>query len=491
MESIKEKQTVAEHDITIQICPDPTHSPITEQSAEETVVNVDYSGAFAKIDPAEIKLVRKLDMIIMPVVWLLVFLNFFTRQSISVARLDGFERELGITGTDFSLAVSLHYVGYLLVQVPSNMLLTKIPPPVYLSVTMGIMSIGTALTAVLHNRQNLMIQRFFLGLIAAPIYPGCVYVVSLFYKRKELAARVTIVYTASIFATGMNGLMAAPIFRSMRGVLGLSGWRWNYIIFGVISVIVSAVSFFILPDEPLKTKWLSPAERRLAHDRIAADTVELQEKGSMLQGLKDALKDRRVWMFVVIQHVNAFAGSIRVFLPTLLATLGFGQFQTLVMTSPPYLVACVSAVGVSISSGHFNERTWHLTSLKTLAAVGFSLAAATLNPPVRYFAAFVFIIGTWGGTSITQSWIASTCAQSKEKRAVAIALGNLSASSTLIWTPYLWPDSSAPRYALPLITCASGAVVSIILFWFMRWDLRRQNKRIRETDATSRLFYAY
>lgn len=105
------------------------------------------------------------------------------------------------------------------------------------------------------------------------------------------------------------------------------------------------------------------------------------------------------------------------------------------MTCPPYLVACLTAMGVSISSGHFNERTWHLTLLKTLAAVGFALAAATLNASVRYFAAFVFIIGTWGGTSITQSWIASTCAQTQEKRAVAIGLGNMSAASTLIWTP--------------------------------------------------------
>lgn len=202
------------------------------------------------------------------------------------------------------------------------MLLTKIPPPVYLSVTMGIMAVGTALTAVLHNGRSLLIQRFFLGLIAAPIYPGCIYVISLFYKRKELAARVTLVYTASIFATGMNGLIAAPLFRTMRGVLGLSGWRWLYIIFGIISVVISALSFFILPDEPLKTKWLTPAERRLAHDRIAGDTVERKEMGSMVQGLREALRDRRVWTFMAIQHVNAFAGSIRIFLPTLLATLG-------------------------------------------------------------------------------------------------------------------------------------------------------------------------
>lgn len=262
------------------------------------------------------------DNIHQPVVWFLVFLNFFTRQSLSVARLDGFERELGINSTDFSLAISIHYIGYLLVQVPSNMLLTKVPPPLYLSVTMGIMAVGTALTSVLHNGRSLLIQRFFLGLIAAPIYPGCIYVISLFYKRKELAARVTLVYTASIFATGMNGLIAAPIFRGMRGTLGLSGWRWLYIIFGVISVVSSALSFFILPDEPLKTKWLTPAERRLAHDRIAADTVELKEKGSMVQGLKDAIRDRRVWLFLLIQHVNAFAGSIRIFLPTLLETLG-------------------------------------------------------------------------------------------------------------------------------------------------------------------------
>lgn len=214
------------------------------------------------------------------------------------------------------------------------MLLTKIPPPVYLSVTMGLMAVGTALTAVLHNGRSLLIQRFFLGLIAAPIYPGCVYVISLFYKRKELAARVTLVYTASIFATGMNGLLAAPIFRTMRGTLGLSGWRWLYIIFGVISVVISALSFFILPDEPLKTKWLTPAERRLAHDRIAGDTVELKEKGSMVQALREALRDRRVWLFMTIQHVNAFAGSIRIFLPTLLETLGKDESSEPLPCSP-------------------------------------------------------------------------------------------------------------------------------------------------------------
>ena len=75
---------------------------------------------------------------------------------------------------------------------------------------------------MLHNGHGLLIQRFFLGLIAAPVYPGCIYIISLFYKRKELAARVsTLVYTASIFATGMNGLVAAPRFRAAAGTLGV------------------------------------------------------------------------------------------------------------------------------------------------------------------------------------------------------------------------------------------------------------------------------
>lgn len=132
------------------------------------------------------------------------------------------------------------------------------------------------------------------------------------------------------------------------------------------------------------------------------------------------------------------------------------------MTCPPYLVACLTAMGVSISSGHFNERTWHLTSLKTLAAVGFALAAAVLSPSVRYFAAFVFIIGTWGGTSITQSWIASTCAQTKEKRAVAIGLGNMSAASTLIWTPVRTPMCFLSYLLLP-----TQSFVLNLAFWLI------------------------
>lgn len=155
------------------------------------------------------------------------------------------------------------------------------------------------------------------------------------------------------------------------------------------------------------------------------------------------------------------------------SNLGFSQFTTLVMTCPPYLVACVSAMCVSISSGHFNERTWHLTSLKTIAAVGFSLAAATLNPSVRYFAAYVFIIGTWGGTSITQSWIASTCAQTKEKRAVAIGLGNMSAASTLIWTPvcFFCFLSTTPSPYLPNSNRLSVNLMQPLADWYARRSL--------------------
>ncbi|KAI3396081.1 hypothetical protein diail_498 [Diaporthe ilicicola] len=463
MHSMEEKPVVAEDHVSAETDPaGSSGSPTTEQPHGVPEVKVDYSGASPKVDPAEIKLVRKLDMVIMPVVWALVFLNFFTRQSLSVARLDGFEKELGITGADFSIAISIHYVGYLLFQVPANMLLTKIPPPIFLSVTMTILSVGTALTALLHSGTGLFIQRFFMGIMAAPVYPGCVYVISLFYKRKELATRVTLIYTASIFATGMNGLIAATVFRTMRGVLGLSGWRWMYWIFGSISVVTSALSYFILPNEPLKTRWLTPEERRLAYDRIAKDTVEIKADGSIKQGFRDAVRDPKVWLFVAMQHFNAFAGSIRVFLPTLLATLGYSQFKTLVMTCPPYMVACVSAMCVSLSSGHFNERTWHLTALKILDVSGFALAAAVMNPHVRYFAAFVFIVGSLGGTSITQSWISSTCAQTKEKRAVAIALGNTSAAATLIWTPVHQFLLFSPSPSLPPISFANWSLLGSV-----------------------------
>jgi MFS family permease len=123
----------------------------------------------------------------------------------------------------------------------------------------------------------LLLTRFFLGLTEAPYYPGAVYLLSIFYTRKEVATRIAILYTGNILATAFAGLIAAGIFHGLDDVAGISGWKWLFILQGAVTFVIAVFGFFLLPDTPLTTNWLTPEEQLLAHSRMELDTI--QSKG--------------------------------------------------------------------------------------------------------------------------------------------------------------------------------------------------------------------
>lgn len=349
--------------------------------------------------------------------------------------MDDLEDDLNLTGTQYNTCVSILFVGYLLGQVPSNMFLTRTKPSYYMAGCMALWAIVSALTAVSRNFTGLLLTRFFLGVTEAPYYPGALYMLSIFYTRKEIATRISILYTGNILATAFAGLIAAGIFHGMDGAGGLAGWRWMFILLGAVTFVVAIGAVFTLPDDPLSTRWLSPEERQLAHARIQRDTVGSKEATSTFAGLKEAAKDPNVWLFAFMQHMHLAANGFKNFFPTAVETLGFGQTITLVLTCPPYLIAGLTSVLWSAHSGKKNERTWHITVSKAVAIFGFVLGCATLNTGARYFAMVVFAIGTYAVNSIILGWVGNTCGQTKEKKASALSIVNTIANVSFIWTP--------------------------------------------------------
>lgn len=255
------------------------------------------------------------------------------------------------------------------------------------------------------------------------------------YKRKEIATRISILFSANILATAFQGLIAAPIYSELGGARGLSGWRWMYLIIGGWSLLFSLLGLFFFPNKPATTWWLNPAQKTLAAERIAADTVGRKEDVDLLKGLRECLRDRRVWAFMAAQHLQTATSSFRIFLPTLIGTLGFSRTVTLVLTCPPYILAGISSILGGLSSGRLNERTWHITAIKLVSILGFVLACAVTNTGARYFAAFVFVAATYPVSPLILSWTGITCGQTSEKRAASLAAVNTLSSLSLIWTP--------------------------------------------------------
>lgn len=362
------------------------------------------------------------------------WLNYLDRNAIALAKLDNVDKDLKMTPTQYSTCVSILFVGYILGGIPSNMLITRIRPSWYMGGAMVLWAIVSTLTGISKNFTGLLLTRFFLGVTEAPFYPGALYLLSIFYTRKEVATRIAVLYTGNILATAFAGLIAIGIFK-MDGIAGLEGWRWLFILQGVATFVVALVGIYMLPDDPTVTRWLTPEERIHASERIRQDTVDEDGKVSTIVGLKQALKDYRVWIFVFMQHMHLASNGFKNFFPSVVQGLGFNRTITLALTCPPYLIAGAVSVWWSWSSGQRNERTWHLTITKGVAIVGFVLGFAVNNIATRYVAMVVFAIGTYGANSIILGWVSATCGQTKEKRAVALSIIVSTSNASFIWTP--------------------------------------------------------
>ncbi|OLN94113.1 putative transporter C1002.16c-like protein 12 [Colletotrichum chlorophyti] len=470
----------------------------------------DWTGTARKTDPEEIRLVRKLDYRIMtrvqqaddfsqqPTLCVMYFLrltvlDYVDRNAIAQARLNNLEEDLNMSGNDFNTSVSILFVGYVLMQIPSNMLITRIQPGLYMSAWMLVWAIVSACTALVQNFGGLVACRFFLGITEAPFYPGATYMLSIFYTRTEVAARIAVLYCAQILATGLSSLIAAGIFAGMDGLNGLAGWRWLFIVEGAITGLVALFGFWLLPNTPLTTRWLNERERELAHARMEKDKVSdaSEEKASAMDGLRQAVRDKRTWLFCLMQNFHLSACSFNSFFPTVVRTLGFTTTITLVMTCPPFLVAGAAGILWGWSSGRFHERTWHITAGLSIAIAGFALAAATLNTAARYVSCFIFSLGAYSVNSVIIGWASSTLSQTKEKKAVVLAMTNVGGQIGYIYGAYLWPKTDEPRYAIGFGASAGFAFLSILCAWCIRFLLVKENRKIRASTSEQVNLYGY
>ncbi|KAM0713560.1 hypothetical protein Q7P37_010522 [Cladosporium fusiforme] len=471
------------------------YATTTKDGVEDVETAKDGFGARKKVDPIEIRLVRKIDWYMMrgmkPVLWLMYFFNFLDRNAMINGKLNSLAEDVNLQGTQYNTCVSILFVGYLLGQVPSNMILNRVRPSWFMSGFMLAWSVVSLLTYMAHDYHTMLVCRLILGITEAPFYPGALYMISMFYTKKEMATRMAILYTGNMLASSFSGLIAAAVFQ-LDGRNGLAGWQWLFIIQGVFSIAVAFIAAFTLPDSPLKTRWLKPEERELAHRRIFDDTTNRRAEGSSVwKGLREAASDPKLIIFCIMDHCHLAANGFKNFLPSVVKTLGFDTTTTLALTCPPYLVAGGISIAVSWSSGRFNERTWHTTVSKLVACAGFAIAAATYNVAARYVAIMIFVGATYGVNNIVLAWAAASLGETDEKKAVAIAMTNTIGNLASVYTPYLWPDADSPGYLTAFLASIAFSVMVIVSAWTMKWILMRKNKKLVLENPDVRTLYVY
>lgn len=289
-------------------------------------------------------------------------MNYLDRNNIAAAKLKGLTEDLGIKDNEqkYQTCLSILYVGYILMQVPSNMIINKISrPSIYISVVMLLWGMISTLSGVTTNFSGMVAIRFFLGFVEAAFLPGALMILSKWYTRRELTKRNAILFCGNLISNAFSALVGAGVLSNMQGTLGHAAWRWLFWIEGAATMLIAISAGFILPDLPHNTRGFTKEELEIAQLRMTEDVgvadVDSEDMGTF-DGLWMALKDVKVYIMMVVFALYVVGLSFNAYFPTLTKTLGFGYVPTLLMSAPPWVFSCIFSMCVAYSSDRYQEK---------------------------------------------------------------------------------------------------------------------------------------
>ncbi|RAK95926.1 MFS general substrate transporter [Aspergillus ibericus CBS 121593] len=479
---------------------DSKASSLHVESAAKPLDRVDesFEGLSNEEERAlEKRLVRKIDLHLISSLFLLFIFNILDRSNIANARLGGLQEDLGLSDTQYQTAVAIMFVGYLLGQVPSNILLTRLKPSRYLPTAIFVWGGISICMAATKNFAGIMCVRVFLGFAESPFFSGALLLISSWYKPSEIAVRVAIVYCGNTIANGFGSMFAAGVMSGLNGKGGLEGWRWLFIIEGAGTMVAGILAVALLPDFPRsgQRKWLSEQEQRFAEWRLArAANDEVDENGSVRDGLRDALLDPKAWLLILIQICQLSSQSWTYFFPTIVQTLGFSNIITLLITAPVYVFGFISALGNSLIANRTSQRAVLIAWPLCVDIVGNVMVISSRATAVRYVGMFLMCAGSYSAFNVVQAWIASTIPRTRTKRAIVYALVNLFGNSANIYGSYFFPTSDSPQYRPGGITLSAFAAAGIVLTGLLALYLHLLNvkaRRAEEEDGQTRYMYVW
>ncbi|TFY63769.1 hypothetical protein EVJ58_g3075 [Rhodofomes roseus] len=385
-----------------------------QHGAEVYNADVDTSG----VD--ERKLMRKLDLHLVPWLSFLYLLSFLDRTSIGNAKLYGMEEDLHISDQQYLIALTLFFFPYALFEVPSNVFLKRLRPSIWLSFLMFGWGIMMTVQGLVHNYGGLLGMRWLLGTFEAGLFPGVNYYLSCWYRRSEFGLRSAIFFSAATVSGAFGGLLAAAI-ANMDGVGGKPAWAWIFIIEGLVTVVAGAVSYWIIQDFPDNARFLTE--------------------------------------------------------------LGYTATPANLLTVPVYVVACICTCAVGFIADKYGGRGYLNVLCLAVGAAGYIILIASRNAGVSYFAVYLAACGIYSSIPNVIAWVSNNV-EGSYKRSVTlgmvISFGNINGAVS----SNVYRANQKPWYTLGhgivLAYIGIGLVCSVAYIILLKRENARRDRGARD-----------
>ncbi|CAE6423264.1 unnamed protein product [Rhizoctonia solani] len=340
-------------------------------------------------------------------------------------------------------------------------------------------SIGNAKTVqgLVHNYGGLLGMRWMLGMFEAGLFPGVNYYLSCWYKRSEFGIRAAIFFSAATVSGAFGGLLAAAISK-MDGIGGKPAWAWIFILEGLATVLAGAASFWIIQDFPDEAKFLTEEERAFIVRRLQSDD-QFSAAGEKLRAkyIFQALKDWKTWLGML-----CYAGSdaplyaFSLFTPSIINQLGYTATPANLLSVPVYTWACILTIGVGYMADRIGNRGVFNLIFFTIGLAGYIILIASRNAALSYFAVYLAASGIYPLIPNTIAWMSNNV-EGSYKRSVTlgmiISFGNLNGAVS----SNIYRARDKPWYSL-----GHGIVLMyIVIGWMTSFAfiilLRRENAK--------------
>ncbi|KAI1858758.1 uncharacterized protein JN550_012508 [Neoarthrinium moseri] len=459
-----------------------THNGVLDAEATHSYV----------IDPvAEARLVRKQDLRVLPMIFLMYFLTFLDRTNLGNAKVAGMETDLGLGTYGFNIGACLYYTIYFFADIPASLAVKKFG---FLVLPLSCIAFGlvTLCTAFIHNQASFYAIRLLLGLTESFQFPGLSYVVSRYYRRHEVTTRVSFFMLAAAgLAGGFGGLLASALL-SVGSIGSIHSWRNIFLVEGIITIGLGVLSLYLFPADPSKTRIFNDAERTLAMARLFHDQPAIREHKEKIswslirRGVINVNVIVGAWIYIcdqiTVQGLSIFTVTIlRLNYP------GRSTVEIQLLSVPPPLVGMLFGLGVAYVTMKTQKHGIAIAGCAGLNVVGYSIWLASSNVQARYAAIFLNTAGGYSFGTLILGWTLSNAAPDTVRNVANGAVSGFAniGSIAATWS-YLNTDAGTGYRignSLNTATAISVIIASLLLVVYQR----RENKKRAEGGRDYRL----
>jgi ACS family tartrate transporter-like MFS transporter len=323
---------------------------------------------------------RKATWRLVPFLCLLYVFNILDRGNVGFARLT-MREDLGLSEAVFNLGYGIFYLGYLVFEVPANLLLRRVGARRWIARIMVSWGLVSCATLVVTGPGSFYAVRILLGVAEAGFFPGIILYLTYWFPARE-RARVTAYFMLAIALSGIVGNpLSGAIMQYLDGAGGLRGWQWLFLLEGAPSVLLGFAVLFALPDGPEQARWLTDEERAALTARLRQEEQHRARRhaGDLLR----AAVDGRVWLLICLYFTVAVgANASGAYLPKLISGHfeEASKFEVGLLSALPHVCAMAAMTLVAASSDRTGERRGHVAFAALAAAAGWAVSASATSP---------------------------------------------------------------------------------------------------------------